>query len=93
VASSGGTTGVPKGSRRDFASYTRLVAVPGPAPDRRQLANGKFAYLTQVLVDQTLLAGGTVVLQDGYDAVATLATSAAWTRTHAVRPRPGRRHR
>jgi fatty-acyl-CoA synthase len=73
VASSGGTTGVPKGSRRDFASYTRLVAVPCPAEDRRQLANGKLAYLTQVLVDQTLLAGGTVVLQDGYDPVATLA--------------------
>ncbi len=73
VASSGGTTGVPKGSTRDFASYTELVAAPGPAQDRRQLANGKLAYLTQVLVDQTLLAGGTVVLQDGYDAVATLA--------------------
>jgi fatty-acyl-CoA synthase len=64
---------VPKGSVRDFASYTRLVAVPGPAQDRRQLANGKLAYLTQVLVDQTLLAGGTVVLQDGFDPVATLA--------------------
>jgi fatty-acyl-CoA synthase len=73
VASSGGTTGVPKGSVRDFASYTRLVAVSGPAQDRRQLANGKLAYLTQVLVDQTLLAGGTVVLQDGFDPVATLA--------------------
>ncbi|MDQ4119626.1 MAG: AMP-binding protein, partial [Actinomycetota bacterium] len=73
VASSGGTTGVPKGSQRDFAAYTRLVAVPGADADRRQLANGKLAYLTQVLVDQTLLAGGTVVLQDGADPAATLA--------------------
>ena len=72
VVSSGGTTGVPKGSRRDFASYTAAVAVPAPSPDRRQLANGKLAYLTQMLVDQTLLGGGTVVLQDHYEAVATL---------------------
>lgn len=72
VVSSGGTTGVPKGSRRDFASYTAAVAVPAPAPDRRQLANGKLAYLTQILVDQTLLGGGTVVLQDHYEAGATL---------------------
>ncbi|MEU2348460.1 AMP-binding protein [Modestobacter sp. NPDC049651] len=72
VVSSGGTTGVPKGSRRDFARYTAMVA--GPArPERRQLANGKLAYLTQVLVDQTLLGGGTVVLRDGFDAGDTLA--------------------
>ncbi|SFT93909.1 fatty-acyl-CoA synthase [Geodermatophilus amargosae] len=72
VVPSGGTTGVPKGSRRDFATYTAMVA--GPArPDRRQLANGSLAHLTQVLVDQTLLGGGTVVLQDSYDAAATLA--------------------
>jgi fatty-acyl-CoA synthase len=30
VVSSGGTTGVPKGSVRDFSSYTRMVAVPSP---------------------------------------------------------------
>ncbi|MEX5718392.1 class I adenylate-forming enzyme family protein [Geodermatophilus maliterrae] len=72
VVPSGGTTGVPKGSRRDFAGYTAMVA--GPArTDRRQLANGSLAHLTQVLVDQTLLGGGTVVLQDHYDAVATLS--------------------
>jgi fatty-acyl-CoA synthase len=49
-----------------------MVATPA-APQRRQLANGKLAYLTQILSDQTLLGGGTVVLQDGYEAVATLA--------------------
>ncbi len=71
VVPSGGTTGVPKGSRRDFATYTAMIA--GPArTDRRQLANGSLAHLTQVLVDQTLLGGGTVVLQEGYDPVATL---------------------
>ena len=72
VIPSGGTTGVPKGSRRDFASYTAMVAGPS-RPDRRQLVNGSLAHLSQVLVDQTLLGGGTVVLQDRYDPVATLA--------------------
>ena len=58
VISSGGTTGVPKGSRRDFAAYAAYVTVPAPAPDRRQLANGKLAYLTQVLVDRPCSAAG-----------------------------------
>jgi fatty-acyl-CoA synthase len=72
VISSGGTTGVPKGSRRTFAAYDTNVMLPAPAPGRRQLANGKLAYLTQVLVDQTLLGGGTVILQDHYEPAATL---------------------
>ena len=69
VISSGGTTGVPKGSVRDFGAWTASVVVPSPA-DRRQLANGNLAYLPQLLVDITLLGGGTVVLQDGFDAAA-----------------------
>lgn len=40
VVSSGGTTGVPKGSVRDFGSYTRMIAVPSPET-RRQLANAE----------------------------------------------------
>jgi fatty-acyl-CoA synthase len=72
VVSSGGTTGVPKGSTRDFAAYSRMVAAPSPRT-RRQLANGKLAYLTQVLVDTTLLGGGTVILQDEFRPAATLA--------------------
>jgi len=72
VVSSGGTTGVPKGSVRDFTAYTTMVALPSPRT-RRQLANGKLAYLTQVLVDMTLLGGGTVILQDGFEPAATLA--------------------
>ena len=42
-------------------------------PDRRQLANGPLAHLTQLLVDTTLLGGGTVVLQDEVEPAATLA--------------------
>ncbi len=72
IISSGGTTGVPKGSVRDFATWT--ISIAGPErPERRQLANGRLAYLTQILVDTTLLGGGVVVLQDHYDPVATLA--------------------
>ena len=73
VLSSGGTMGVPKGSRRNFMAYSAMVNVPS-SPDRRQLVNGHFAYLSQVLVDVTLLGGGCVVLRDAYDAADTLAT-------------------
>jgi acyl-CoA synthetase (AMP-forming)/AMP-acid ligase II len=73
IVSSGGTTGVPKGSWRNFAVYTAFVHVPSPA-DRRQLINGPLAYLSQVLVDMTLLGGGSVVLEKSYDAANTLAT-------------------
>jgi fatty-acyl-CoA synthase len=72
IVSSGGTTGVPKGSIRDFATWSSVVGRPSP-PQRRQLANGPLAYLTQILVDCTLLGGGTVVLQERFEAGATLA--------------------
>jgi acyl-CoA synthetase (AMP-forming)/AMP-acid ligase II len=72
IISSGGTTGVPHGSWRSFAAYTAVACVPSPA-DRRQLVNGRLAYLSQVLVDTTLLGGGCVVLRDRYDAADTLA--------------------
>ena len=81
VVSSGGTTGVPKGSVRDFGSYTRMIAVPSPET-RRQLANGKLAYLTQALVDTTLLGGGTVILQSAFHPAATLAAIEAERVTH-----------
>ncbi len=73
VVSSGGTTGLPKGSRRTFRAYSVMVDVPSP-PDRRQLLNGHLAYLSQVLVDVTLLGGGCVIFRDAFDAADTLAT-------------------
>ena len=73
IVSSGGSTGVPKGSWRTFAAYSSMAGVPSPA-DRRQLVNGRLAYLSEVLVDITLLGGGVVVLKDGYEAADTLAT-------------------
>ena len=81
VVSSGGTTGVPKGSVRDFTAYTTMVTVPSPRT-RRQLANGKLAYLTQALVDITLLGGGTVILQDQFQPAATLAAIESDRVTH-----------
>lgn len=76
ITSSGGSTGVSKGSWRSFSRYTGLVTVPSPE-DRRQLVNGPLAYLSQVLVDITLLGGGSVVLRDRYEAIDTLETIAA----------------
>ena len=73
IVSSGGSTGVPKASRRSFAAYSSMVSAPSPA-DRRQLVNGALAYLSQVLVDNTLMGGGTVVLKPCFDPAETLAT-------------------
>jgi fatty-acyl-CoA synthase len=73
VSSSGGSTGVPKGSCRDFAAYTAMVSATSPR-HRIQLINGPLAYLSQVLVDITLLGGGRVVLREAYEAADTLAT-------------------
>ncbi|GGF73766.1 fatty acid CoA ligase [Azorhizobium oxalatiphilum] len=72
IHSSGGSTGLPKGSCRDFATYSRMVDGP-PNPARRQLVNGRLAYLSGVMVDATLLGGGTVVLRDGFSIADTLA--------------------
>lgn len=73
ISSSGGSTGAPKGSCRNFAAYTAMVSAPSPRR-RIQLINGPLAYLSQVLVDIALLGGGRVVLRETYEATDTLAT-------------------
>ncbi|MFM0015888.1 AMP-binding protein [Paraburkholderia sediminicola] len=73
IVSSGGTTGVPKGSYRSFAAYSAMVG-EAVARGRRQLINGPLAYLSQVLVDRTFIGGGTIVLEHRYDPTQTLAT-------------------
>jgi len=73
VSSSGGSTGMPKGSCRNFAAYTAMVSATSPR-DRIQLINGPLAYLSQVLVDITLLGKGRVVFRDAYEVADTLAT-------------------
>ena len=72
VLSSGGTTGIPKASIRDVAAWAATLATP-PRPERRQLASGAEAYLTQILVAQTIIGGGTVVLRDDSEPAALLA--------------------
>jgi fatty-acyl-CoA synthase len=72
IVSSGGTTGVPKFSRRSFAAYSAMVRAER-SDDKRQLINGALAYISQVLVDSTLTGGGTVVLDHQYDPAATLS--------------------
>jgi fatty-acyl-CoA synthase len=72
VLSSGGTTGIPKASVRDVAAWAAAVATPH-RPERRQLVSGAEAYLTQVLVAQTIIGGGTVVLRDDSEPAALLA--------------------
>lgn len=83
VASSGGTTGVPKGSLRSFEIYSKMVATPED-PTRRQLVNGPLAYLSQTLVDSTILGGGTVIMQDAFDPAETLAAIEAHRVTHLM---------
>ncbi|WP_158905955.1 AMP-binding protein, partial [Burkholderia sp. L27(2015)] len=53
IVSSGGTTDVPKFSRRSFAIYSAMAKAER-AEDKRQLINGPLAYISQVLVDSTL---------------------------------------
>jgi len=72
VSSSGGSTGAPKGSCRSFAVYSAMVSAPS-SRDRIQLVNGPLAYLSQVLVDITLLGAGRVVVHEAFDAKDTLA--------------------
>jgi len=72
VLSSGGTTGIPKSSIRDVAAWAAAVATPA-RPERRQLVSGPEAYLSQLLVAQTLIGGGTVVLRDDSEPAALLA--------------------
>jgi acyl-CoA synthetase (AMP-forming)/AMP-acid ligase II len=81
LATSGGTTGAQKASRRTFGAWERMVD-SGPMPERRQLVCLPLAYVSSVHADQTLLAGGTVVFRDGFDAADVLATIEAERITH-----------
>ncbi|RFU44797.1 class I adenylate-forming enzyme family protein [Paraburkholderia sp. DHOC27] len=87
LVSSGGTTGVPKCSRRSFATYSEMVSAPANE-NRRQLINGPLAYLSQVLVDMTLIGGGTVVLRPRYVPAETLATIESERITDALMVEP-----
>ncbi|HXD63888.1 MAG TPA: AMP-binding protein [Solirubrobacteraceae bacterium] len=87
MVASGGTTGQPKLSRRTFAGWERLVDA-GSMGGRRQLICTSFAYVAQVLADQVLLGGGTVILRDRFDAREILATIEADGITHLALVEP-----
>ena len=86
LVSSGGTTGRARASRRSFAEWA--CSVTGPVnPARRQLVCTSLVHVGQVLLDQTLLGGGTVVLRhhgtDGHlDAADVLETIESERITH-----------
>jgi fatty-acyl-CoA synthase len=81
LVTSGGTTGDPKTSRRDLAAWTRVTDI-GPLRDRRLLVCTSLAYVAQVLADQVLIGGGTVVLCERFDPSLVLAAIEAERVTH-----------
>ena len=81
LISSGGTTGTSKASIRSFEAYGRTVDVV-PTPGRRQLVCTPLAYVAQVLVDQSLLGGGSAVMLRPFDPAEVLRTIAADRITH-----------
>jgi fatty-acyl-CoA synthase len=81
LVTSGGTTGDPKTSRRDLAAWTRVTDI-GPLPDRRLLVCTPLAYVAQVLADQVLIGGGTLVLCERFDPSLVLAAIEAERVTH-----------
>ena len=66
LIASGGTTGTSKASMRSFDDYAELLG-PAREPDRKLLTCSAFAYVSQVLIAQTLLGGGSVTLRDRFD--------------------------
>ena len=87
LVASGGTTGESKLSRRSFAAWERVVDV-GSTRDRRLLVCTSFAYVAQVLADQVLLGGGTLVLRDRFEPREVLRTIAGERITHLALVEP-----
>jgi fatty-acyl-CoA synthase len=71
LIASGGTTGASKASMRTFEAYAALLG-DVPEPDRKLLTCSAFAYVTQVLIAQTLVGGGSVTLRHRFDAAELL---------------------
>jgi fatty-acyl-CoA synthase len=65
LIASGGTTGGSKASMRSFEAYAALLG-DVVDPERRLLTCSAFAYVSQVLIAQTLLGGGSVTLRDRF---------------------------
>jgi fatty-acyl-CoA synthase len=87
MVASGGTTGRSKLSRRSFAGWERLIDA-GSMRGRRQLVCTPLAYVAQVLADQVLLGGGTVILRERFGAREVLATIESERITHLALVEP-----
>lgn len=77
LRSTGGTTGPPKLVRLAHGPYRKILDahtahIPSAAPVRF-LACTSLAHMAGILADATLLASGSVVLQDGFDPAGVLA--------------------
>lgn len=88
LVSSGGTTGESKASRRSFAAWGPNVDV-GPLRDRRQLVCMPLAYVSQVLTEQVLVGGGTVVLCERFEPGLVLEAIERHRITHMGLVEPG----
>lgn len=73
---SGGTTGTPKATYRTEENYSRLMD-KRPDPTRRQLVVTPLAYLATLLIDETLVGQGTVILGEPTWPVARVIDAAA----------------
>ncbi|GAA4936176.1 AMP-binding protein [Streptomyces coeruleoprunus] len=76
IRHTGGTTGVPKGVRMAHGPYQRSLHAWSDATGKRFLACTSLAHLAGLFADRTLLAGGRVVLRQGFDPADVLATVA-----------------
>jgi fatty-acyl-CoA synthase len=66
LIASGGTTGASKASMRSFDAYADLLGNVADV-ERKLLTCSAFAYVSQVLIAQTLLGGGSVTVHDRFD--------------------------
>jgi fatty-acyl-CoA synthase len=87
LVATGGTTGEAKLSARSYRAWEHVIDA-GPMPDRRLLVCTSFAYVAQVLADQVLLGGGTLVLRDGFEPQEVLRTIAGERITHLALVEP-----
>jgi fatty-acyl-CoA synthase len=73
VRHTGGTTGHPKGILLPFGRYTAMLTDPSrPRMPGVMLVASTLAHMAGMLADGMLVAGGSVVVQDGFDPATAL---------------------
>ncbi|MET0699530.1 MAG: class I adenylate-forming enzyme family protein [Mycobacterium sp.] len=87
LVATGGTTGVSKASRRDWAGYTTMADL-GATPGRRQLIVTPLAYIAQIIADGVLIGGGTVLLHRQFEANQVLRSLGRHRITHMTLVEP-----